>query len=423
MTTQEPDSSAAPQTARQSPARTAYLVLGMHRSGTSAVTQLLALAGAHLPEHVMPGDEHNAKGYFEPWKIALFNDERLRAAGSAWDDVFAFPHRPLARKDERAWLSRALDLFQEEYGEARHPLLKDPRVTVLAPFWRTVLEDLGIGVRAVIPVRHPLAVAGSLARRNAFATEKSVLLWSAYMLAAEAYTRDLPRAFVSYDGLLSDWRAEVGRIEAAHGAPLPNLTEKAGKAIDRFLTPELRHNAGAGDLAALGWAGELTAAVHGWFEAAATGAAPDRAPVERAAAELTRRRDEVGVLVSPTTRDLDATRAALRELRDELTARETVLLETLRSEREALESGWRADVERLQEEQIRERGVLEEGWRADITRLQAEQEQARAVMEAGWRADVERLQAEQQRDRVELETMRRRWFELSHRLDIILAES
>ncbi|WP_325459943.1 hypothetical protein [Phenylobacterium sp.] len=336
------------------------------------MTQLLALAGAHLPEHVMPGDEHNAKGYFEPWKIALFNDERLRAAGSAWNDVFAFPHRPLARKDERVWLSRALDLFQEEYGDARHPLLKDPRVTVLMPFWRTVLEDLGIGVRAVIPVRHPLAVAGSLSRRDGFATETSILLWSAYMLAAEAYTRDLPRAFVSYDGLLGDWRSEVRRIEAAHGAPLPNLTDKAGRAIDRFLTPELRHNAGAGELAALGWAGALTAAVHDWFEAAATGAAPDRAPLERAAAELSRRREEIGVLVSPTARDLDATRAELRELRDRATAREAELRETLKSDRETLEAGWRADVERLQ---------------------------------------------------AELETMRRRWAELSRRLDSMLAES
>ena len=63
--------------------RAAYLVLGMHRSGTSAMTQVLALAGATLPENVMPGDEHNAKGYFEPWRIAVFNDQRLRAAGGA----------------------------------------------------------------------------------------------------------------------------------------------------------------------------------------------------------------------------------------------------------------------------------------------------------------------------------------------------
>src|SRR4051812_29384871 len=159
------------------PARTAYLVLGMHRSGTSAVTQLLALAGASLPENVMAGDEHNAKGYFEPWKIAMFNDGRLRAGGAAWDDIFAFPYRPLSTKDERGWLNRAEALFEEEYGEVRHPLLKDPRVTVLMPFWRTVLSELEVGARCVIPVRHPLAVAGSLARRNGFAPEKSVLIW------------------------------------------------------------------------------------------------------------------------------------------------------------------------------------------------------------------------------------------------------
>ncbi len=85
----------------------AYLVLGMHRSGTSAVTQLLALAGASLPANVMPGDEHNQKGYFEPWKIAIFNDERLRAAGSAWDDVFAYPYRPLPPAIEADWQMRA----------------------------------------------------------------------------------------------------------------------------------------------------------------------------------------------------------------------------------------------------------------------------------------------------------------------------
>ena len=179
-------SESRPAKTRSGPARTAYLVLGMHRSGTSAITQVLALAGAELPRNVMGGDEHNAKGYFEPWKIALFNDERLRAAGAAWDDVFAFPFRELASRAERDWTTRAEALFAEEYGDATFPLLKDPRVTVLLPLWRTILDGLDVSARCVIPVRHPLAVAGSLARRNGFSPEKSVLLWSAYMLAAEA---------------------------------------------------------------------------------------------------------------------------------------------------------------------------------------------------------------------------------------------
>jgi hypothetical protein len=328
-------------------ARTAYLVLGMHRSGTSAMTQVLALAGASLPENVMAGDEHNAKGYFEPWKIAMFNDARLRDGGTAWDDIFAFPYRPLTTKPERIWLNRAAALFEEEYGEVRYPLLKDPRVTVLMPFWRTVLTELEVTARCVIPVRHPLAVAGSLSRRNGFAPEKSVLIWTAYMLAAEAYTRGLPRAFVSYDGLLGDWRAEVAKIEASHGAPLPKLTEASAKAIDRFLTPELRHNDAAGGLKDLGWAGAMAGQVLDWFEAAASGKAPGPAALDKAARDLARRAQDIGVLVSPAARDLDEARAELLDLRQrlefELGQKQRLQAEVEALRRDAAEAAQRLD--------------------------------------------------------------------------------
>lgn len=321
-------------------ARTAYLVLGMHRSGTSAVTQLLALAGCSLPANVMPGDEHNAKGYFEPWKIAIFNDERLRAAGSAWDDIFAFPYRALEPESERNWRVRAGKLFDGEFRKTTWPLMKDPRATVLLPLWRAVLAERGIGARCVIPVRHPLAVAGSLGRRDGFAAEKSVLVWSAYMLAAEAYTRDLPRAFVSYEALLGDWRAEVGRIETAHGAPLPRLTAPAAGRIDQFITADLRHNAAGDGLSALGWAGEIAQAVQGWFEAKAAGGDPDRAALDTAAAALADRQREIGMLVSPAARDLAAARAELLDARQALAGAAAFQAE-LQAEVARLEAGWR----------------------------------------------------------------------------------
>jgi hypothetical protein len=308
----------------------------MHRSGTSAATQLLALAGAHLPRNVMPGDEHNAKGYFEPWKIAMFNDRRLRAAGSAWDDPFVFPFRPLPQTEDRIWIDRAVALFNQEFANAAHPLLKDPRVTVLMPFWRTVLDELEIGLRCVIPVRHPLAVAGSLARRNDFAVEKSLLVWTSYMLAAEAYSRDLARAFVGYDALIADWRSEVARIEEAHEAPLPALTSKAAKGIDKFLTPDLRHNSGDADMSAYGWAGALAQEVYDWFSASAAGRCGSIRPLDAVRDELARRYAETGALVSPAARDLDAARSELIELRqsnDALAAELTVL----RRERSAME--------------------------------------------------------------------------------------
>ena len=333
---------------KRGPQRAAYLVLGMHRSGTSAVTQLLALAGATLPQNVMPGDEHNAKGYFEPWKIAQFDDERLRAAGLAWDDPFAFPFRALAPALERQWKARAATVLVEEYGDAAWPLIKDPRVTILLPLWRAVLAKAGLPVRCVIPVRHPLAVAGSLRRRDGFSDQKSVLVWTSYMLAAEAYTRDLPRAFVAYDALLDDWRGEVRKIEAAHGVRLPRLTPKAASAIDAFLTPELRHNAGEGDLAQLDWVGELAQAVLG----ALSGPEPDRAALDSAAAQLSAWQARIGALVSPVARDLDAARASLDAVRADLgeMTRRAEDAEALQvHQRETLETGWRNDVSDLRE--------------------------------------------------------------------------
>ncbi|MDP1874857.1 sulfotransferase family protein [Phenylobacterium sp.] len=303
------------QAVSSSSSRAAYVVLGMHRSGTSAITQVLALAGASLPENVMPGDEHNAKGYFEPWRIAVFNDQRLRAAGGAWDDPFIFPYRALDPREEKRWITRATDLFDEEFAGARHPLMKDPRVSVLGPLWRTVLQDLGLTARAVIPVRHPLEVAGSLAKRDGFPVEKSLLLWVAYMLGAENCSRDMPRAFVSYDGLLSDWRGQAARIEAAHGAPLPALTPKAAKAIDGFLTRELRHNAAADDLTQIPLVGPLAARVYAWFEAAASDQPRPAEELAAAARTLEDMRQSMGVFVSPVTSDLALARAELLEAR------------------------------------------------------------------------------------------------------------
>jgi hypothetical protein len=336
---------------RSTDARCAYLVLGMHRSGTSATTQLLALAGTQLPRNVMPGDEHNAKGYFEPWRIATFNDERLRAATSAWDDVFAFPFAPRPDAEEQGWRERARDIFLEEFDGAPFPLMKDPRATVLLPLWREVLQGLGLPIRCVVPVRHPLAVAGSLGRRDGFSPEKSVLLWTAYMLAAEAYSRDLPRAFVSYDALLSDWRAEAARIEAAHGAALPALDDVAARQIDTFLTPELRHNREQADLASLGWTGELAEAAHRWFAAAARDEAPDPAVLDAVAAELADRQRQVGPLISPAARDLDVARHELLSLRQ--------AMEFERGELEAL----KARFDKLQRDWWDLRGVIDEtGW-------------------------------------------------------------
>ena len=45
--------------------RRAVIVLGMHRSGTSALTRVISLLGADLPSSLMPANLSNEAGFFE----------------------------------------------------------------------------------------------------------------------------------------------------------------------------------------------------------------------------------------------------------------------------------------------------------------------------------------------------------------------
>src|SRR5947209_18907764 len=61
-------------------ARQAILVLGMHRSGTSVLTQALSFPGAGLPAEMLPPAAHNQAGFFEPSEIVDIIDRVLASA-------------------------------------------------------------------------------------------------------------------------------------------------------------------------------------------------------------------------------------------------------------------------------------------------------------------------------------------------------
>ena len=85
--------------AKKASGRIGLLVVGMHRSGTSAVAKTINLLGAELPSHLMPAHaEFNAAGYWESQEVADLNDQILMAAGSCWDDVLPIDPDKLSPK-------------------------------------------------------------------------------------------------------------------------------------------------------------------------------------------------------------------------------------------------------------------------------------------------------------------------------------
>ena len=186
--------------------RRCILVLGMHRSGTSALTRVLNLMGAAVPADVISADAHNKAGYWEPSRLNALHEKMLAEAGSRWDDWRAFNFDNLAGPRRRFYRSEILKLLEQEYGRAPLFVLKEPRICRFVPLYADILASVGVDTRYLLPLRNPLAVAASLTKRDGFTPHFGTLLWLRHELDAECATRGKPRVFVSYDGMLEDWR-------------------------------------------------------------------------------------------------------------------------------------------------------------------------------------------------------------------------
>jgi hypothetical protein len=222
--------------------RKAIIVAGMHRSGTSAITRILGLAGAQLPKNLMPANPANEKGYWESMDLYSIHDEILSNAGTSWDDVLRFPEGWFAGEEAQDVQRRILAVLRQEFRAARLFVIKDPRISRLVPLWLRVLRQFESAPCFVLTLRHPLEVAASLKRRNGFTRANSLLLWLRHLIEAEKATRGQRRSFVSYDALLTDWRKEIKRIGRDLGISWPALTPERCAEIDTFLSASIRHH-------------------------------------------------------------------------------------------------------------------------------------------------------------------------------------
>ncbi|MED5550673.1 MAG: sulfotransferase family protein [Pseudomonadota bacterium] len=148
---------------------TCYIVLGMHRSGTSALTGTLLEAGVYLGRVLDQSIQRNPKGLQEPPAVLYMQEDLLKVNGGSWNE-------PPERVEWRPLHTAVRDLFIESRRDAGPWGFKDPRTLLTLEGWLEVLpsaQPLGI-------FRHPLAVARSLESRNGFPVEKGLSLWLAY---------------------------------------------------------------------------------------------------------------------------------------------------------------------------------------------------------------------------------------------------
>ena len=217
-------------------------VLGMHRSGTSAVTRTVNLLGVPLgaAADLMPANAGNPKGYWESSDLRAVNDELLEILGGSW----SAPPRldPGWEQDPRLEpiRHRARAAFETIYTGPEW-IWKDPRTSITLPFWMDVAR-----VRPVIVLvhRNPLEIWQSLLTRDGFSKITAFALWERYLRSALENARGLPVFVIPYEGLLRNsrhWCEALATFFDLHGGR-PDRSDQTEE-IEAFLDRELRHAA------------------------------------------------------------------------------------------------------------------------------------------------------------------------------------
>ncbi len=223
------------------PHRKCLIVLGMHRSGTSAVSGVLQIAGLDPGKNLLKATEDNSKGFFENALITHLNDEILASLYTSWSDTLRIPGN--WHKEERfnEFADKFVEIINDEFLGERTMTIKDPRLSVLLPFYLKIFERLAIEPVFLLCNRNPVEIAASLDKRNHLAKERSLLLWMDYSLKAELYSRGFPRIMVSYPGFLADPVSSVESINTLLHLGI-DLSGEVKDSISSFIDPAMKHH-------------------------------------------------------------------------------------------------------------------------------------------------------------------------------------
>ena len=215
------------------------VVLGMHRSGTSAITRGLEVVGVQLGDSLQQADIDNPKGFWEDVNFLHINESLLAHMGSTYTRIGLIDSEiPKTREVDDLRL-KAEKLVHEKCDQNAVWGFKDPRTARLLHFWQPIFESAGCDVGYVIASRNPISVVESLGKHG-FKPENSFYLWLEHLIPALSETVGKKRVVVDYDQLLENPEQQLLRVAQALGLSKPERSALATYE-NHFLDRGLRH--------------------------------------------------------------------------------------------------------------------------------------------------------------------------------------
>jgi hypothetical protein len=179
-------------------------VIGMHRSGTSALMHILNKMGFYIgsEDELFPPRSDNEKGFWERRDVVAVNDAILNELNCDWNDIFKFDIESLntIRKDRQEELVDRIREILSVLGENTPWAVKDPRLCLVYPIWRKVLSD----PICIYIYRDPVSVASSLRTRDAISLPLGIAMWVKYNMAAWRSIAQARKIVVAYEDLMAD---------------------------------------------------------------------------------------------------------------------------------------------------------------------------------------------------------------------------
>jgi hypothetical protein len=212
------------------------LILGMHRSGTSAVTRLVNMMGAYFgPEgSATEITDDNPKGFWERTFVFKLNEAILRDKGSTWFELKNWVFRDIAAIPTQ--MSHDIRKTIMDMDAFRPWVLKDPRMCLVLPAWAKFLE---VPV-AVLVYRDPIEIAHSLHKRDEMPLEYALTLWEYYTVGMLNASLRMPRVFIKHSDLM---QRPVKTTEALYNALVAagvrRLDMPSSQEIRAFIDPKL----------------------------------------------------------------------------------------------------------------------------------------------------------------------------------------
>lgn len=227
----------------------ALAIVGMRRSGTSSISQVLSRLGVSFgdPSQLFSADSFNEEGYWEHKALSAIHRKFRMSLDLGSVDCDPTPPDWFDRPWSKTLLEAGVRCLRESFLGSRGPWAwKDPDASLALPFVYEMSRRAGFEPHVLLAVRNPSDTARSDLRRTDTPEFETVGSWLAHTLTALHDSRSHPRSIVIFSEFLAQPRETLEPVVRSLGLnPSDGEWEQAVASI----RPDLVHsNLGHGGL-------------------------------------------------------------------------------------------------------------------------------------------------------------------------------